>query len=334
VVHFRRFRNTDPPEIRRLWRECGLGPGAAAGCDQDAFETCVFSQPFFDPDGLIVAEQDGRLIGYVHAGFGVRADGSQIDRNVGSVCAVMVMPDHRRQGIGRELVSRAESYLKSAGAADLRAGPAYPVDGFYFGLYGGSQPAGFLKSDPLADPFFRALGYQPFQRYAQYERRLSHSRDPIGLRLLAVRRSTRLAAADERDHSWWWTTRAGRLDALELALVTKAGGELVGRVTVVGLDFYLPQSGERRMGLIDLSVPVNARRKGFGQALLVELCRRVKDELISVVQANVLVDDTASIGLLKAAGFDEVGQGTVYRHPAAAEAATGPELRTDSTASA
>jgi ribosomal protein S18 acetylase RimI-like enzyme len=317
MVEYRRFQNADPPQLRRLWQECGLGRGAALDLDADIFETVVFSQPYFDPRGVMLAVADGEVVGFIHAGFCASADRASLDRSQGVICAVMVLPKHRRQGIGRELVRLAEEYLKSSGATHIFAGPAHPRDPFYFGIYGGSQPAGFLESDPLAEPFFRSLGYAPIERHLVYQRPLGEKADPVGLRLIALRRSTRLTSPETPTaFPWWWQTRVGRLDSVELALAPKAGNGTLARVTVVGLDFYLPRWNRRAIGLLDLHVPEPMRRKGYGQSLLVEVCRRVRSELIQLVEAHVDERDQVVTKLLEASGFQRVDAGIVYRKDA------------------
>jgi ribosomal protein S18 acetylase RimI-like enzyme len=319
VVNYRPFRNSDPPAVRRLWDECGLGRGAATGLDADILETVVFSQPYFDPAGLILAEVDGQTVGAVHAGFGPSADRTALDCRTGVICAVLVAPAHRRQGIGRELVRQAEKYLRARGAETILAGGADPFDPFYVGIYGGSQPAGFLESDPLAAPFFTGIGYAADARHVVYQRSLAEKSDPIGLRLMGLRRTTRLAPFESQDpRDWWWQTRAGRLDSVELALVPKAGGQPLASVTVVGLDFYLPRWQQRAIGLLDLQVPESQRRKGHGQALLVEVCRRVRDEMITLAEAHVPEGDAAARRVFESAGFKPVDAGVVYRLPASA----------------
>lgn len=317
MVEYRRFRNADPPQLRRLWHECGLGRGAAIEFDADIFETTVFSQPYFDSRGLILAIADGQAVGYIHAGFRASADQSTLDRSEGVICVVMVLPQYRRQGIGRELVRQAEDYLRESGSQALFAGPAFPRDPFYFGIYGGSQPAGFLGSDPLAQPFFQALGYAPVERHLVFQRVLGDKPDPVGLRLIALRRATRLTSPETPTaFPWWWQTRAGRLDSLELALAPKTGNGTLARVTVVGLDFYLPRWKLRAIGLQDLNVPEPLRRKGYGQALLVEVCRRVRSELFQLVEAHVEEHDRVVVNLLQSAGFEQIDTGVVYRKDA------------------
>ena len=193
MVDFRPFLNLDPPRIVDLWNACGLGRGAADGITPDAFERTVFSRQYFDRQGFLVAQDGSTVVGFAHAGFGPNDDQSRLDRQTGVICAVMVRPDFRGRGIGRELVHRAEEYLKAAGSATIIAGPANPDDPFYGGLYGGVQPAGFLDSDPLAVPFFTALGYEPAARHAIFQRDLTSGSDPVNFQLMTIRRKAQLA---------------------------------------------------------------------------------------------------------------------------------------------
>lgn len=314
LIEYRRFRNSDPPQIVRLWQTAGLGRGAAIGLSADHFDDLVFAQPYFDRNGLILACEGAEAIGFVHAGFGTDTTEQQLCRNDGVICAVVVDPRFRRQGIGRKLVELAERYLNEAGATAIRAGAAHPCDPFYFGLYGGCEPAGFLESDAAAAPFFQKLGYVPTARHLVFQRKLNEGGDPIGLRLMSIRRSTSLVVVQpEEKRPWWWQTRTGRLDTVDMALVPKAGGATLARVTMIGLDLYIPRWQTRPIGLTDLWVMESLRGKGYGQALIVEVCRRVRNEMIGLAEAHAAESDTGAIGVLKSSGFQQVDAGVVYR---------------------
>lgn len=316
VIDYRTFRNADPPELRRLWHVCELGRGAATGFDADVFESVVFCQPYFDRAGVILAVDSDRVVGYLHAGFGPNDAQTSLDQHRGIICMVMVDPSYRHRGIGTRLVQLGEEYLLAAGATSVQAGPAAPNDPFYFGIYGGSQPAGFLASDAAADPFLQKLGYVPISQRLVFQRQLQDRSSPGGLRLMGVRRSTELSIPkDPTPRSWWWSTRPGRLDSLEMALVAKSGGTPLASVTVVGLDFYVARWQQRGIGLMDLCVGEQFRRKGYGQALLVEVCRRVREEMISLAEAHADAQDSAAIKVLKSAGFTQIDTGTVYHKP-------------------
>ena len=313
MIQYRHFHNSDPPHLARLWRECLLGRGAAGGLRCDAFETLNFAQPYFDPEGLILASDGERVVGMVHAGFGTNDTENGLMLESGVICLILVHPEYRRQGIGRELVNRAEDYLKRRGATNIFAGPAEPLDPFYFGIYGGSQPSGFLLSDPDADQFFRALNYEPFERHAIFQRDISQQSDPTSMRLIAIRRKMQLAIAHQRERmSWWWITRFGRLDSVRFQLVPKDRGEAVAEVTVLGLDLYLEKWQERAIGLTDLRVEEDQRMQGYGQALLVEVCRRMREEMVTRVEAHASETNAGALAVLQSAGFERVDTGIVY----------------------
>jgi ribosomal protein S18 acetylase RimI-like enzyme len=316
VVAYRRFRNADLPKILRLWNESGLGRGAAQNVSCDEFDGLVTAQPYFDPAGLILATTDNeKVIGFVHAGFVADETKSRLSKKTGIICAIVVDPEYRRQGIGRELMRRVEQYLQNSGAETIFAGAADPRDPFYRGLYGGSEPAGFLESDAAAAPFLAALGYVPVERHLIFQRDLQPGGpEVVCVRLINAKRQAKLAAATAYEpKDWWWSTRQGRLDSMQLGLTPKAGGSLIARVCVVGLDLYTSGWNARAIGITGLQVAEVQRRKGFGQLLLDEVCRRVREELIELAEAHVPAADTAGIAVLKSAGFHQVDAGIVYR---------------------
>lgn len=321
MIEYRAFRNYDPPQILRLWEQAQLGHGAAQALSNDmSFDMVNYAQTYFDRNGLILAVDDGTPVGFVHAGFGCSADGSSLDGSTGVICAVVVHPAHRRQGIGRELVSRAETYLKGKGATKILAGPSRKTDPFYFGLYGGARPAGFLQSDESAAPFFTSLGYEASGRYAITSRQMS-DRDPVHFRTTMIRRKWELMLVDRPDPcSWWWMCRYGRLDAVYCVLVPKIGRGASGGaqtpvagVTIVGLDAYANSWNEQAIGLVDLWVDEKYRRQGFGQALLLEVVKRLRKETVTRLTANVEDDDIAAKKVFESVGFSKIDEGVVYK---------------------
>lgn len=319
MFQFRCFQNSDPPRILKLWHECELGRGAARPFSTDAFEIFNYSQLFFDRSGLLLACDGPQPVGLVHAGFGCTADESRLDAECGVICAVLVHPRVRRQGLGRELVRRAEDYLRGRGAKRIFAGPAPRRDPFYFGLYGGTRPSGFLVSDPLARPFFEAVGYAPVEQHAVFQRELANARDPMNLRIAAIRRQTELAVADAPNGpTWWWYTQFGRwdsagIDSLRFRLLRKGSGEPVAGVTVVGLDQFIPHWQRRAIGLVDVYVAESVRGQGYGQTLIVEVLRRLRQELIDLAEVHAPESNPVACRLIRAAGFQQIDTGIVYQ---------------------
>lgn len=314
VIEYRSFRNPDPPEILRLWNECDLGRGAAKDFPCDALESLSFSQPYFDPKGLILAVQDERIVGFIHAGFEPHDSKSKMSTDIGVICALMVHPEFRRQGIAKQLLQEAIKYYAGKDTTQIYAGASAGRDPFYVGLYGGSRPSGFLKSDDHSDVFFNSVGFEPHREFGIFQRNLHDRKDPINIRVLGLRRKYEVQIIDQpADANWWWFTRFGRLETLRFNLVPKNGGDSVAAISVVGLDLFLPTWKERSIGLFDLHVEDDQRRKGFAQLLVLEVLKRMREELFSVAEMHVPIEDERLTGLMESCRFEQIDSGLVYK---------------------
>ena len=117
VISFRRFKNTDPPALADVWNESHPARSAYPLRTPALLERWVFSKPYFDPDGLIVAVDDAdnnKVVGYVLAGFGPNEELTALDYSQGVICSLGVRPSVQRSGVARDLVGKAEEYLTSA----------------------------------------------------------------------------------------------------------------------------------------------------------------------------------------------------------------------------
>ena len=98
------LNDVDP--VLRLW--VAAGAEATHTDDLESLSALVAH----DPSALIVAEEDGSIVGSVIAAW----DGWR-----GSVYRLVVAPSHRRLGLGRQLLSEAEARLSAVGAVRLQA---------------------------------------------------------------------------------------------------------------------------------------------------------------------------------------------------------------------
>lgn len=311
---YRKFRNQDPPQLFELCRRAELGRGSAQPESIMAFEIAVYALPFFDPEGLIIAEEDGKIVGFVHAGFGFSADLNALDYSVGIICWLVVSETHHRHGVGRELIRRAEEYLISRGAKSLQAGQSRYRDPFYFGLYGGARCSGFLKSDAQAEPFLRSVGYEPIEETNVYQRDLVKSRDPMNLKLMGIRRRTELVVAEQPENpTMWWLTHFGNIESMYFSLVEKSSRQTIASLTVVGLDHFISRWKERVIGLVDVHVIPSHRAQGYGTTLVVESLRRLKSDFITRAEVHVSNDHESALKAIGTAGFQQVDTAVVYR---------------------
>src|SRR5437667_12648986 len=122
MLRYRTFRNDDPPFLATIWNESAMGRGAYPLPNVGLLEHTLFCKPYFDPQGLILAELDGTPIEFVHAAFGANDDETAIDRTRGVVGVVLERPAFRRQGICDVRVRADELSHVDTGAAPVQAG--------------------------------------------------------------------------------------------------------------------------------------------------------------------------------------------------------------------
>lgn len=314
MTNFRHFINSDPPKLLNLFRQSRQRRAFASPESTHALEIAVFGLPYFDPQGLIIAEEDGVVVGFVHAGFGFNDSLNGLDYSQGVISVILVSQDQQGKGIGVELVRRAEQYLLSRGATSIQAGQSRFKDPFYFGIYGGARTSGFLESDLAADPFFKKLGYLPTKRVPIFQRDMTDRKDPMNIRLMTVRRQTELEVSDQPEQlNWWWRCRFGNLESMWFQLTDKKTGHGIASLSVVGLDHYINAWQERAIGLINLRVEEGYREQGYAQALIVETIRRLRTEMITRAEIHVPESFPGAVGAVLASGFSQVDCGVVYQ---------------------
>ena len=259
------FRNTDPPHLVTVWNEALPNRGAFTLRSAAPLDRWVFSKPYFDPAGLIVACEDGIPVGFGHAGFGPNNDQTALDYSTGVVAMIAVRLAQRRQHIGSELLRRAEDYLIQHGAKELYAGGMKPVNPFYFGLYGGSNSPGFLESDPAMRAFFEARGYQQRQRCLVIHRKLDQPLNVVDTRFSSLRRRFDVQVLPRsRIGTWWQECMLGQLEQFEYRLDEKSNGQAGRPRSLLGngrLRLALEHSLGRHHGHPGPGRPAPARRR-------------------------------------------------------------------------
>lgn len=314
MVEFRTFKNSDPPRLLRLWHASSLGPSAAEGFPCDVLELTVYSRPYFDRKGLILATDGDAVVGMIHAGFSANDDETDLDYSRGVISSIIVLPEYRRKSIGQQLIRQAEAYLEDRGAQQITAGAGPNGNGFYHAIYGGVEPSGFSTESAPWDQFFTSCGYERGSVTTVLHRDLDIGRDPIDSRLIRNRRRLNMLITDRvSDHSWWWYARHSHQDTLQIELVDRNTGETVATGRIVGLDIYIPKWGVRAVGIRDVVVTENERRQGYAFSLVVETCRQLREQSIKLVEVQIAEGNDAALELVKAARFESVAELITFR---------------------
>lgn len=308
----RPFRNTDPPGMVRLWNVAMTGRGAGILPNVNCLELAVLGKPFFDPRGLLVAVTGHDIIGWVHAGFGPDAAGQRLNTEKGIVCILLVHPQWRRQGIGSELLRRAEDYLRQHGAVEIYFGGHRPLCPFYWGLYGGSEPSGVLESDSDAQPFLQKHGYRAVATHVVYQRVLDGRPYEVeGPAVLWKAKSEFQVVPRPVHNNWFEACAAAPLEMLRFQLVCE--GQLLAQIDMWEMELFGWRWKQPSVGLLDLVVAEGYSDQGLEQLLLTQSLQYLEEQYYTLVEIHVPDQAQNLRKLLRHLGFEIVDRGIIYR---------------------
>jgi len=312
VIVVRSFRNEDPPRLAEVWRTADLGPAAMQPVTTAMLEAAVFSKPYFDPRGLLVALDGERVVGFAHAGFGPAADRMTVDPSVGATLLVAVVPHPAGEAIADRLLAASEDYLRGRGARVLLGGGSGAMRNFYLGLYGGADLPGVLDSSAVLHSTFRRAGYVEQERVAVLRRALAGFRPPVNRQQLAIRRSTQVRVIDEPARRTWWeaaTTTGIALCRYELRTTAE---ELLGSASFWDMQPLASAWGVAAAGLLHVDIEGPRRRQGLASYLVAEALHDLAKRDVTLVETQVAEANPAALQLFAKLGFAVAERGPVF----------------------
>jgi ribosomal protein S18 acetylase RimI-like enzyme len=284
VIRYRPFRNPDPPALAGLWNRGLPSLGVALPLGPHEFDAMVADKPTFDPAGLIVAEDDeGKAVGFVHAGFGPAGDGERPraeDTDLGSIAMLVVEPGRDDEGI-----------------------------------YGGSEFAGVLSSHVAFARAALRSGYEPVANTVLLQADLARPepRDPKGV---VLRRQTRIEVVDEAVADGWWEAAAiGPFRPTIYRLLARDGDRELARASTWEMAGFGRVDGRVHLGLHAVEVAPDVRRQGYGRHLVGEVIRKARSQWNEVIDVQTLATNAPALGLYESLGFVRVETATLYRRP-------------------
>ena len=312
MFDIRPFQNTDPPEIVRVWRNQGAERGLIEQMSVPLLEHFVLGKLYFDRQGLLVAECDGQVVGFAHAGFGPNADRSDLAHEVGVTCAIQVMPEFETTDLASQLLGATEAYLKEHKVARLIGGAYPPYNPFYHGLCRFSELPGVLVGDSFLHTIYREAGYEVADEFALMDCQLGP------LRPVVDRHQRQLARAflvrptmDHTFDNWWDTCAFGPIQRSQFEIIAKSDKQPCGSMLWWDLEAtregFGPGVALSRVEIVD-----DRRRTGLATFLVMSALKQLKSSGASRAQVQVPISNQAGLDFFRKLGFAEVGRGTTY----------------------
>lgn len=321
MIVYRSFVNTDATALTELWNRCLTARPVTGPLSVHDFDALVPGKLHFDRHGLIVAEEEdeGQIVGFAHAGFGPlepRGRTHQLDFALGTIAMMVLDPRVADSDVPLELLRAGESYLRRKGARVIYAGGQYPLNPYYWGLYGGSEFAGILDGHGSFLNAVRRAGFEVAAEAEVLEADLAgpEPRDP---RITLLRRQYRIDIEEDAMLPGWW-------DSLALGLFRPTRYQVVDRLTGVvpahawtwdiatGLAI---EDSIMRTGLVALEVQPEFRRRGLARYLVQECWKNSRAQLVDRLCVQTLKSNIPAIRLYASLGFKLVTHTTLFRLP-------------------
>jgi ribosomal protein S18 acetylase RimI-like enzyme len=311
MIRFRPFRNTDPPALCEVWRSQPPRRGLTSSLTPILLDRYVYSKPYFDRFGLIVAEDDERIIGFAHVGFGAEiTDGGQPQQGV--VSMLMTLPTHESNDLAGELLKYAEDYMRSRGAVESTAIGNAEHCPYYLGFYGGSGLPGVLQSDMLLHDAFTAHGYERRGECVVWQRQIATYHPPIDRKLMQVRRQCAVEPQiDPPPKNWWDACMFACHDLTRFSIRQRTNGVSVGDAIFWEMEPLASSWGVHATGMVKIEVHPDYRRLGYATFLLGEALRQLQAQGITMVEIQADAENDAASGLFRKLGFEPADRGSI-----------------------
>ncbi|MBQ6109570.1 MAG: hypothetical protein IJK97_15260 [Thermoguttaceae bacterium] len=338
-IFYRTFRNMDGPGICLVWNRSWYAGVRGEKVRSDSFDQFIASKLFFDPAHLVVAVEapeekapnglsDGRIVGFVHGGFGPNQEMNGCDKSVGYIAMLIVEEREDQQEIRARLLYEMEKIFFRMGIRTVFAGAVYPNAPFYMGRLFGCELNGILENDPFLPQILLRNQYIAVERHHILtfilRDRLSLS---FGQRFLvpqvemvtpddssfwrdqANSPANRLGVPIERD--WWEVCAHSNMEWNRYILLDRNTSE---SIAWVGASVMTRNGQMPLLGLHHLYVKPQFRHKGFARLFLTLVLNQLQLQY-HTCQVELLVSErnTSALQMFTGLHFEITSTGNVYR---------------------
>jgi GNAT superfamily N-acetyltransferase len=230
-----------------------------APLNSERFIDLVEKKSYFDPSGLFIAIESGKVTGWVHACVTSGSEAWHNPDNKVPHIRMLIYPKDSLK-IGQALVSEANTWLKKSGQSKflaIHAEVGYP---FYRGLWLGGEPMG-SSAMPHVQLAFEFGGYKNTQESIfMTAKMIPPSKEINANERIEIITSKVTMAHKPMEESW-----AGFEPMMTQARI---GDETVGSIGWVIIPYFAEKLGASCMNIWSLGIREELRRKGIATTLV------------------------------------------------------------------
>lgn len=313
LLEIRSFINSDPSRLVDIWSRQPPIRGRVPEITTVLLEEMIFSKPYFDPSGLLLAFDEGTAVGFLLAGFAPNSELMDLDNSLGIISTIQVIPSENAERIGRQLLDRGLDYLRTNGASWVYVGSRFPHAPYLLGMYGGSRVPGVLSDDHFSYNLLASSGFTMTDEVLIFQRPLAEFKKIVDPQQRTCSRLYDLEKIEDPTPIHWWDAcTLGKSSRVRFLLLERETGREIARVTYWDIHPLSRGWGLNAAGLFDLSVVPECRQSGVGTYLVCQSLLEMAQDEISVVEAQILAHDAPANSLFSKLGFEQVGSGQLF----------------------
>lgn len=325
TIEIRPYLNRDSVHCGRLWNEHFGACGLPADMSREAWDDCVASKAFFDPELCLVASRDGRQVGFALGAYACANAWGRYQSGQPLVNALCLASDEE-DATAIVLLEELTERLSRTKSRDIYAfgGP------FRFAHLMLIPPTmglmGVHVRDERAKRWLSAAGFGPHQPTDFWQLPLIQFRPPVDRGQISVRRSAQIGRMiDIRCDSDFVAQAFGHTDQIRFHLSTGNDHSVTQEILFHVQD--LDQRFTSLWALLQTPVvpadPLGVDRLVY---LIAESLRQLQYERYQDVYAVTSAENQAASQVFQKIGFHAVASGMVYRRAIASDdVATAPE---------
>ena len=312
MIEYRPFLNSDPPALIRIWQSRPDQRAMMQPMSVTLLEMFALSKPYFDRQGLIVAVDEGRPIGFAHAGFGPNRTNDALSHDIGVICMLVAERIPMRWTSSSNYCSGARATCKVAvlwnfGPEDIIRSVRSTSDSMAAAICRASSCRIRNRTNCIC------AGYAEVDHCVVYELDLAAFHAPVNRQQLQLKRQYQvLAQVNPESPTWWDACIFGPSDRIRFVLQEKQSGTVCGETTFWDMGPLSTRQPGNAMGLISFRVLQAQRGQGLGEFLLAESLRQLQASGISRVQAQTRRRHEAAQRVLAKVGFQPVDEGIIF----------------------
>lgn len=275
-------------------------------------ELAALAKTYFDPAGLMIAESNGQLLGWVHVGFGCLPSSWQLDRRRACLAALSVRPGPGEDAVAAELIAAAHRYARRHRATEIFGGSCQQIAPFYLGTRLTAGPPGVPDHDSRRAFWLQQSGYERLDRTTSWELDVSRFRQPVDRHQIALRRQARVEPGTPTLPLVGCQAIAfGHIDRIAYRLCERGNPQPLGEAI-----FWHPEIGSLGSDIaVHLSSSAPDRPLPLDHAqhvyLLSEAIKQLQLERVPLVQTTTFESDHELTAVYLRLGFGKPQNGTL-----------------------